>query len=143
MSFNRILIPTDGSEAAFEGAEKGIDLTDELDAEMVVISVVEEALVDDKIYGSPPVDTDRVRNLAQQSVEAVAETADERGLNVKTVVREGEPSKEIVEYANEDDIDLIAIGTHGRGGFERALLGSVTDKVVRTSPVPVLTVGPD
>jgi len=143
MSFGKILIPTDGSRASFEGAERGLELAEELGAEVVALSVVEEALVEDKIYGSPPAEPERVRDLAQDSVEDLAERADERSLRVERAVREGEPSKEIVEQAADSEADLIVIGTHGRGGFERALLGSVADKVVRTSHIPVLTVQPE
>ena len=80
--------------------------------------------------------------MARRSVEDLAERAKDRDLSVETAVREGEPSKEIVEQAMDSDVDLIVVGTHGRGGFERALLGSVADKVVRTSHVPVVTVNP-
>lgn len=142
MSFNKILIPTDGSKASFEGSRKGIELAEEVGAEIVALSVVEEALVEDKIYGSPPAEPERVRDLARRSVEDLAERAKDRGLSVEKAVREGEPSKEIVEQAMDSDVDLIVVGTHGRGGFERALLGSVADKVVRTSHVPVMTVNP-
>lgn len=142
MSFEKILIPTDGSKASFEGAEKGLELAEDIGADIVALSVVEEALVEDKIYGSPPAEPERVRKLAQNAVDDLAERAEERGLTVETAVREGEPSKEIVEQVADSDADLIVIGTHGRGGFERALLGSVADKVVRTSHVPVLTVNP-
>jgi len=54
--------------------------------------------------------------------------------------RHGEPHRVIVEYANEEDCDLVVMGTHGRTGLQRYLLGSVTEKVVRTCDVPVLTV---
>ena len=55
-------------------------------------------------------------------------------------VREGSPFYEIIRYAKEQDVDLIIMGTHGRGGLVHVLLGSVAEKVVRKSPCPVLTV---
>jgi nucleotide-binding universal stress UspA family protein len=62
------------------------------------------------------------------------------GIPTHTHVREGDPSREIVSFASIHEIDLVVMGTHGRGGFERLTLGSVTEKVLRRSPCPVLTV---
>jgi nucleotide-binding universal stress UspA family protein len=59
---------------------------------------------------------------------------------VRPVVRHGSPSVEIVELASEEHADVVMMGTHGRGGMSRLLLGSVADRVIRTAPCPVLTV---
>ncbi len=64
----------------------------------------------------------------------------ERGVDVVTAVERGSPWQEIDTYVDDHDVYLVVMGTHGRGGIEHYLLGSVTEKVVRTSPVPVLTV---
>lgn len=64
----------------------------------------------------------------------------EAGLTVVTEIGEGNPHEEILEYVSEHDIDMIIVGTHGRTGFDRAVMGSVAERVVRRSPVPVLTV---
>lgn len=71
---------------------------------------------------------------------AVAEKGDERDIPVETDVRRGNPHREILDYADEHAVDLVVMGTHGRTGLDRYLLGSVTEKVVRLSNVPVLTV---
>ncbi len=63
-------------------------------------------------------------------------------LNIIPVVRMGHPSDEIIAFAREEGIDLIVMATHGRTGFEHVLLGSIAEKVVRNSPVPVLTIKP-
>lgn len=60
-----------------------------------------------------------------------------------TVVEQGVPADAIVDYAERRGMDLVVMGTQGRAGLRRAFLGSVTDRVVRTSPVPVVTVGPE
>lgn len=73
----------------------------------------------------------------------LADEAEARGLEAETVVRTGVPAEEIADYAAELDADMIVIGTAGRTGLERRIVGSVTDKVVRTAPVPVVTVRPD
>ncbi|MFP4633110.1 MAG: universal stress protein [Halobacteriota archaeon] len=143
MEYEKLLLPTDGSKASFESAEEGFDLAEALDADVTVVSVVEDALVEDKIYGSPPADVERVRQLASDSAEKLADRARERGLEADEVVKAGDPAEEIVELAEDGGFDLVVMGTHGRGGLDRLLLGSVTDKVVRTSSVPVVTVGSD
>lgn len=73
--------------------------------------------------------------------ELVSEAAKQfEGLAVESAVRVGKPHQVIVGYADNNDIDLIVMGTHGRSGIDRYLLGSVTEKVLRTSDVPVVTV---
>jgi nucleotide-binding universal stress UspA family protein len=59
---------------------------------------------------------------------------------VRTAIREGSPAREIVDFAVERGCDVVVMGTHGRSGVDRLLLGSVAERVVRSSPVPVLTV---
>jgi nucleotide-binding universal stress UspA family protein len=76
-----------------------------------------------------------VNALGQWTSAAVAE-----GLSSRWVLRTGVPYKEIVGAVTRERADLIVIGTHGRGGLDRALLGSVADRVIRLAPCPVLTV---
>ncbi len=143
MRFERILVPTDGSKAAVDAAEKAFELAEQLDAEVLVLSVVEDALVDDKIYGNPPADVERVREIATNAAEDVAEKAEERGIDADAVVTQGSPAQEILDQADSWDADMIAMGTHGRSGLDRVLLGSVADKIVRKADVPVFTSRPD
>jgi len=74
---------------------------------------------------------------ALDDVEAIA---DEHGVTMERALVDGNPSREIVRYAEDEGCDLVVMGTHGRGGIDRLLLGSVAEKVVRSSSVPVLTV---
>ncbi len=143
MRFEKILVPTDGSKAAVDAAETAFDLAEQLDAEITVLSVVEDALVDDKIYGNPPADVERVREIATNAAEDIAERAEERGITADPVVVKGDPATEILEQAENADVDMIAMGTHGRSGIDRVLLGSVADKIVRQADVPVFTARPD
>lgn len=87
-----------------------------------------------------------VAQLLQQTSDELARTRDVAvGLgarDVETVVVEGQPAAEIVRVADERRIDLIVLGSHGRGGISRAILGSVADKVMRTARCPVLIVHP-
>ncbi|AJF26931.1 universal stress protein [Haloarcula hispanica] len=78
-----------------------------------------------------------LRERSQAIVDAAADEVD--GVDTVTAVEHGPPHSAILDYVDENDIDLIVMGTHGRTGVERYLLGSVAEKVVRTSDVPVLT----
>jgi nucleotide-binding universal stress UspA family protein len=78
---------------------------------------------------------------AQSAVDSVENKASQASLSeIETSVKYGHPYREIHSYVDANEIDLIVMGAHGRSGLERYLLGSVTEKVVRTSAVPVLTV---
>jgi len=124
--------------------DAALDLAERYDATVHLLSVV-----DPTVYDPMTPEIDRVHEAleedAQETVEDAAERARGRGLEVKTRVGHGAPHTVIVQYAggeleDADGTDVVVMATHGREGIEHALLGSVTEKVVRTSPVPVLTV---
>jgi nucleotide-binding universal stress UspA family protein len=81
-----------------------------------------------------------LRDEGRQAVRDVEVAGTQAGLTVVTEIVEGNPYKEILEYVAEHDIDMIIMGTHGRSGLDRVVMGSVAERVVRRSPVPVLTV---
>lgn len=141
---NSIIIPTDGSECAETAAAVGFDLAEKIDATVHVLSVADVTRTEvSSVGGSPPRTADDMTELATEWADALATDAETRGLETETVVRTGQPAEEITEYAAALDADMIVIGTAGRTGLERRVLGSVTDTVVRTAPVPVVTVRPD
>ena len=141
--YDSILIPTDGSAESAEAAEAGLNLAEELDAEVHAISVVDAELVASTTYTTGAAkNEERMHEEAEENAAEAAEGARERGLEAIEVVETGIPAEKIVEYADEN-VDAIVIGTHGRSGMRRVLLGSVTDKVVRTASVPVVTVRPE
>ncbi|WP_207588738.1 universal stress protein [Halomontanus rarus] len=139
--YDCILVPTDGSTEGERAVEYAIDLARTHDATLRAIYVVNAAS-----YGGLPMETawdgisDALRDEGQAAVDRVEELADERGVRVDTAVLEGSPSRVIVDEAQPEKCDLVVMGTHGRGGIDRLLLGSVAERVVRSSPVPVLTV---
>jgi len=139
--YDRILVPTDGSECADSAVEHAIDIARQYDAELHVLSVVDAR---DVSHSAPAISIEQVeqtlRERAESVVEEVAARAEEAGVSVVTAVEPGLPDDAVVEYADEHDCDLIVMGTHGRTGLERYLLGSVTERTVRRSTVPVLTV---
>lgn len=139
----RILHPTDFSECAEQARALAVRLAKSLGAELVLLHVAVEApLYREGLTGMREVRRvfEAQREWAQQTLEERA--AEIRGAGVATVVRlaVGAPHDEIVAAAQDEGADLIVIGTHGRGGLERFFLGSVTDRVIRTAPCPVLTV---
>ena len=125
---DRILVPTDGSDGARAAADHAIDLAKATDATLHALYVT-------------PDGGDAQSGDSTAPVEAVAERASKARLpNVETATRTGRPHQAIAGYATEEEIDCIVMGTHGRTGLRRYLLGSVTERTVRFSPVPVVSV---
>jgi len=137
--YDRILVPTDGSPSMETVVDHALELVRVHDATLHGLYVV-----DTGNFATLPVETswDGVTELLRDEGEqAVADFEEMVGeVPVETAIREGNPSREIVEYARENDCDTVVMGTHGRGGIDRLLLGSVAERVVRATPVPVVTV---
>ncbi|MFA1611191.1 universal stress protein [Halobellus rubicundus] len=133
----RILVPIDGRESALPALDHAVSLADETGASVHLLAVVDP-------YGLSSV-TERTEVEAdlEDAVADAAARVQDAGVAVRTAVESGFPHEEILEYVDREGIDLVAMGTHGRTGLDRYLLGSVAEKVVRLSPVPVLTVRPD
>lgn len=134
--YDTILIPTDGSEGTDEAVRQGLELARAYDATVHALYVV------DQTYPAAQWDftTEREEEIATRAIDAVAEEATEMNVRVEKKVRRGVPHEEIIAYAEDNDADLIVMGTHGRTGIDRFVTaGSVTERVVRFSPVPVLT----
>lgn len=137
--YDRILVPTDGSETAEQAFEHALDLAKTYDAELHVINVVDISSLAGEF--EPVTIVDELEDHGEQVTSTLAERAEEAGIDhVETAVAEGIPHKLILEYVGENDVNLVVLGTHGRTGLDRYLLGSVTEKVVRQSDAPVLTV---
>ena len=144
-----ILVPTDFSEAANEALEYALSLAKIFQSKLFLIHVFEPMVY----YSDAPmgmhdlVDLEQgIRTSAERALEDVCEKAikarePEFGpIPVETILVQGKPFVEIIKTARDKKADLIVLSTHGRGGLEHILLGSVTEKVVRKSPCPVLTV---
>lgn len=142
--YDTILIPTDGSEFAERAAERGFRLASEHGAAVHVVCAADTGPFSDvRLPGDDASAEDAINQRAAEYVESTVELAAPYDLEVTTAVLEGPAKSEIVDYAAESGADLIAMGTHGRGGVERLMVGSVTEHVVRTSDVDVLVVHPD
>lgn len=137
--YERILVPTDGSPEVDAVLDHAASLAATHDADLHVLYVINTAGYaglpgDGAVGGLSAMMNEQGETALDRAAERVGERLTER------VLIEGTPSEEIIDYAEEADCDLVVMGTHGRGGIDRLLLGSVAERVVRTSPVPVLTV---
>jgi nucleotide-binding universal stress UspA family protein len=137
--YDDVLVPTDGSvsmEAVVDHVEK---VAAEHDATVHGLYVVDTAS-----FSDVPIDTSFegvAEQLREEGERALEDLADAVGdAPVRQVIREGSPASEIVDYAEEAECDVVVMGTHGRTGVDRLVMGSVAERVVRSSPVPVTTV---
>ncbi len=137
---DRVLVPTDGSERSRAAVDRAVELAREVDAEVTVLSVMEEAAVEAEAYGGVPAEEGSARARAEDAAVEMAEHAAAADVDADPVLKAGDPAETIVDYADSGGFDVVVMGTRGLGGVERMLLGSVTDEVVRTSRAPVLTV---
>ena len=142
--FSRILVPTDfsaGSERAWRMARR---LAGALRSELVLVHVLVEV---PPFFEGGPFSSGRVRELfattrrwTEEQLEQRVGEARAAGHTARAVIRAGAPHAEIVAAVRDEQADLVVLGTQGRGGIDRALLGSVADRVIRTAPCPVLAV---
>jgi len=132
-----VVIATDGSDSVTRAVDVALDLAGRFDASVHALSVIDESEVNAAPAEVKGDMRDALENRADDALEAVAGKA---GGSVTTAVRTGRPAAEISRYAKDMDADLVATGTRGRHGENRFLIGSVAERVVRTCPVPVLTV---
>lgn len=161
--YDHILYPTDGSEGAGAALDTVRDLAGTYDATVHVLYVAQQpeihglssdinvtgsgGMVGEPAGGTTGMVGDRTKRsevrarAKEEGMELVESVAEELGsVETRTEVRWGDPYQTILDYIESEGIDLVVMGTHGRTGLDRYLLGSVTEKVVRTSDVPVLTV---
>lgn len=137
--YEGILIPTDGSRASTAAARHGLALASTLDATVHILSVVDDTSLGPDVRSALPAD-ERERP-ATEAVEAVATAAAEYDISdVQTYVEHGSPAEEIGERIETSAIHAVVLGSSGRRGVDRILLGSVAEKTVRSAPVPVITV---
>ena len=139
--FDRLLFPTDGSDGAAAVFDHVLDVAAAHDATVHVLNVADTTRESVTQLQGRVVDT--LEQAGAETVREAATRASDRGVPTVTEVLQGEPYRTIVDYAETYDIDLVIMPTHGRRGLERFLLGSTTERVVRRSEVPVLTIRPD
>lgn len=139
--YDDMLLPTDGSEGTSVATEHAGTLAAAFDATVHVLSVADERNRFETPAGGIGLEAWREQEH-ERAEDAIGETVTQLpdGVATERVVREGIPQDEIVDYAEDAGVDVVVMGTHGRTGLDHYLIGSVTERVVRASPVPVVTV---
>jgi nucleotide-binding universal stress UspA family protein len=136
--YDKILVPTDGSEESEVAVEHAESLAEKYDAEIHFLYVAD---VRTQNTGNiMPNLMSELEEAGEKATESLAEKMESQGIETVTEVRKGIPHRELNDYTDEEDIDLVVMSTHGRTGLDRVLLGSVTEKMVRTCQKPVMTV---
>jgi len=137
VGFQRVLVATDGSKYCRAATERAVDFSRSYGGEISIVSIVD---VPAEFYAEAP---QVVEDLAHKSlgyVNEVKKQAESHGVKAETFVREGEAYKAIVDLAKIRDVNIIIMGSHGRTGMKRLLMGSVAEKVIGYAPCPVLVV---
>lgn len=137
-----ILLATDLGPASEAATDRALALARRLGARLLVVSVIDgRRLPHLGLHGTARVD--QVRDDREEAATRLVVRGQHAGVPVRFLVWEGDPGESIVDAAGAEEADLIVVGTHGRGGLGRVLLGSVSEHVVRHAPVPVLVVRPE
>ncbi len=146
IDIKKILVPTDFSESAGKSLLYGISLAEQYVAKLYVLSTIDDRVFDDSlfvVYAEQEMRQNR-KAVYEEHLNKVIEDIKQKHpkLEVQQALKMGVAFVEIVDYAKQEDIDLIIIGSHGRTGIAHLLIGSTAEKVVRKAPCPVLTVRP-
>jgi nucleotide-binding universal stress UspA family protein len=144
IAIDDILVATDFGEAADSALQYGRELAGKFGATLHVLNVVEDLASTGfalEAYSAIVPELQReAEATARHRLHALVLDSDVSGPQTKTSVKNGPAAYAIVDYAREHDIDLIVMGTHGRGALAHVVIGSVAERVVRLAPCPVLTV---
>lgn len=139
--YRKLLIATDGSKYIKKVVDYGIDFANNTGAKLHAIFVA-----DTMAYSSIPLSSPMeyaysiLRHEGEVAIKDVTDMVEAAGLEIEGIIAEGHPADEIIKYAEKNSIDLIMMGTLGKSGLDRFLLGSVADKVIRNSKIPVIVI---
>lgn len=137
VGWQRALVATDGSKYSEAASKKARDFARSYGGELKILSVVD---VPPEFYAESPKTVDELIKKAKGYVEDIRKQSESEGIKAETFVREGETYQKITELAKEQNVGTIVMGSHGRTGLKRLLMGSVTEKVIGHAPCPVLVV---
>jgi nucleotide-binding universal stress UspA family protein len=144
LTLKTVLVPTDFSDASESALRYGKAMAEKFGASLHVVHVMEDLLAHAwaaEVYvSSMPQLRDEIEKESRLRLGALLTDGERKAFRAETALLAGNPFLEIIRYAKTHGVDLIVMGTHGRGPIAHMLLGSVAEKVVRKSPCPVLTV---
>ena len=149
VNFKKIMIATDGSDCSRLATDKGIEL-----ARLSVGTVYAVHVISKAYLFNTPMDGDyfmgmnpywesiheALKKQGQQAVDYIKGLGEIKGINVESILLEGNPSEELIRYADEEKMDIVIMGTLGKTGLDRILMGSVAGNLARHSKVPVMVV---
>lgn len=141
MVFKRILIATDGSKNVARAIDIAVNFAKLSGAKLYAVYVVDTKSIEHSprgIFGKDVIEL--MHRRGEEAINKVKLEAELKNIDFEGTVIEGHPAEAIVNFAKEKEIDLIVMGTLGRTGLDHFLIGSVAERVVRSSPIPVLTV---
>jgi nucleotide-binding universal stress UspA family protein len=140
-TIKKILIPADGSEHSIHAAEYAISIAKTHDAQITVVYVLDEVVIDRFTNVSEREDLEReLKADGQRYINYILGLAEKAGVKATSLIAKGRPFEQIVHLANGLDMDLIVMGTYGRRGAERILIGSVAERVIEYANCPVLVI---
>lgn len=142
IEYEQVLLPTDGSDASQSAIEYAVSTAARHSATLHTLHVI-DAGPDSTEDTTGGLSADELNQEAKSYVESVTEQADDAGVAVEASIESGVAHRSIIEYVDANDIDLVVMGTRGRSGIHRFLLGSVAEKVIRTVDAPVMTIRPN
>lgn len=138
--YQKIMIATDGSELCKKAVETGIEIARLSRAKIYAVYVVIPATHSARDFGWEKAAMEHFRGEGKKATAFVEEAAKAANVEVESVLLEGHPAEKIVEFAEQNGVEMIVMGTLGKTGLDRFLLGSVAENVVRHSKTPVLVV---
>jgi nucleotide-binding universal stress UspA family protein len=136
---NKILVPTDSSEPSMRAADYAIKLAKYFGSEIIAIYVIDRLILEEvsKVHDRHLLE-EEIRNKAQRSLNYIVNSAEKEGLKATSLLVEGQPHDQIIHHAESLKVDMIVMGSRGRRGMERILIGSVAERVIEYAPCPVL-----
>jgi nucleotide-binding universal stress UspA family protein len=137
----KILIPTDGSDCSLRATTFAINFAKNCNAEIYAIYVVDTIILKELARAIATKDVEKeLKEKGERYLDYVVKSAENEGIKAEAILAKGEPHDQIVFFAKTKGIDMIVMGSYGRRGTKRILIGSVTSRVIEYAPCPVLVV---
>lgn len=139
-TYKKIMVATDGSELCKKAVEAGVEISRLSGAKLYAVYVIVPTTHSARDFGWEKAAMEHFRNEGEKATGFVEAAAKAAGVEVESALIEGQPAEKIVEFAEQNDIEMIVMGSLGKTGLDRFLLGSVAENVVRHAKKPVLVV---
>ena len=137
----KILVPTDGSDSSMRASEYAIKLAKKFDSQIIAIYVIDRVILEEisKVQERRELE-EEIKKKAERCLNYIVKSARREGLKASSILVEGEPHDQIIRHAESLGVDIIVMGSKGRRGMNRILIGSVAERVIEYAPCPVLVI---